>query len=326
MAQHEIKTIVAELQSMSPRTQLEIVRLCKKVAELTPDYIDTLAAEAAEEIMPLINANTAAINQEVTERKAIVELVGNTNKMKSNGNDSLAGVYVSDSSTGLINSNLIELIALANLITAASITLDTNKNVKIKSGNYESVFNEDTFTTYQIAATDIYADGIYSKPNGNEILIDCGNKQIKLDKSTHEITLTNNEHVLKLDASGNLTLDGNAVGGGGKHYFRHEIRISSSNNFNGMITIINDSNTPLNTYNALASFIYNTYGSGLTGAITITGAYYSSSVLYSLYGIGASSATSLKIYSQNTTNGNSSEYSLPTSSGITLIYENITEI
>lgn len=258
MAQHEIKTIVAELQSMSPRTQLEIVRLCKKVAELTPDYIDTLSEETKDLLQPLINANAAAISQEVTDRKAIVELVGNTNKMKSNGNDPLAGAYVSDSSTGLINSNLVELVALANLITAASITLDSNKNVKIKSGEFESVFNEDTFTTYQIAATDIYADGIYSKPNSNEILIDCGNKQIKLDKSTHEITLTNNSHVLKLDASGNLTLDGQAVGGGAVLY-RHAVVLATGNNRIG-ITIINSSNVAF-TSATLATFLYNCGGS-----------------------------------------------------------------
>jgi len=235
MAQHEIKTIVAELQSMSPRTQLEIVRLCKKVAELTPDYIDTLSAETKAELRPLIDANTAAINQEVADRKAIVELDNNYNKMKSNGNDSLAGVYVGDTDINLFNNNLVEAGTLN-----ARVSMDSNKNVKIFSNNFESVFNEDTFTTFKI-----YADGIYAKPDGNAISIICDDKQIKLDKLANEITLTNNSHVLKLDASGNLTIDGSAVGA--KPLYQHNLRFYrqyQQDSYDFTAVIINNSPTP----------------------------------------------------------------------------------
>lgn len=315
MAEHEIKTIVAELQSMSPRTQLEIVRLCKKVAELTPDYIDTLSEETKDLLQPLINANAAAIAQEVTDRKAIVELVGNTNKMKSNGADSLAGVYVSDSSTGVINSNLVELAALANLITAASITLDSNKNVKIKSGNYESVFNEDTFTTYQIAATDIYADGIYSKPNSNEILIDCGNKQIKLDKTTHEITLTNNSHVLKLDANGNLTLDGQAVGGGASLY-EHNITLSSSSKVI-TLTIINNDSAVIANKNTIASYLITKNFSSLSNLHNATGYWTDGTVSAIVYGMFASGSNSLVARYYDLTAGNWANGTISTTFTIT---------
>ena len=236
MAEHEIKTIVAELQSMSPRTQLEIVRLCKKVAELTPDYIDTLSEETKAELRPLIDANAAAINQEVIDRKAIVENVNGENKLKTTGTSEFAGVYVSDGHTDIANEHEIEITNATN-----SIMLEANK-IKITSRNHESTFDGDTFATEQIEATDVYADGIYSKPNSNEILIDCGNKQIKLDKSTHEITLTNNQHVLKLDANGSLTLDGAAVGGGSDTYV-HIITFTISGVGDFCIEIINTQDT-----------------------------------------------------------------------------------
>lgn len=239
MAQHEIKTIVAELQSMSPRTQLEIVRLCKKVAELTPDYIDTLSEETKAELRPLIDANAAAINQEVTDRKAIVENVNGENKLKTTGTSEFAGVYVSDGHTDIANEHEIEITNATN-----SIMLEANK-IKITSRNHESTFDGDTFATEQIEATDVFADGIYSKANSNEILIDCGNKQIKLDKSTHEITLTNNQHVLKLDASGNLTIDGNAVGG--KPLYQHNISLTMTGISTTCITFITDNDTEFTT-------------------------------------------------------------------------------
>ena len=248
MAEHEIKTIVAELQSMSPRTQLEIVRLCKKVAELTPDYIDTLSEETKAELRPLIDANAAAINQEVADRKAIVENVNGENKLKTTGTSEFAGVYVSDGHTDIANEHEIEITNATN-----SIMLEANK-IKITSRNQESTFDGDTFATNQIEATDIYADGIYSKANSNEILIDCGNKQIKLDKLTHEITLTNNSHVLKLDANGSLTLDGQAVGG--KPLYNHIVKIFTSLGVTTVINIFNSSNTAFSSVSQIAKILY----------------------------------------------------------------------
>ena len=98
------------------------------------------------------------------------------------------------------------------------------------------------------------------------------------------------DHTLKLDSNG-LTLDGNAVGGGGKQLYQHNLTIKSIDS-NGRcvyitLDIINNSNTQID-YNALKSylndngFVYQKL-KGCSGAYgdsnnnwAITGIYYSS--------------------------------------------------
>ena len=121
---HEIKTIVAELQSMSPRTQLEIVRLCKRVAELTPDYIEDVTEEITD---TQYAAFTAALNQATTQLQS---------QITTNANDIDAlEVRAGDAEDNIeTNANVIAAIAKNNHLIFENI-YDKNVHNRFIEGN-----------------------------------------------------------------------------------------------------------------------------------------------------------------------------------------------
>lgn len=192
---HEIKTIVAELQSMSPRTQLEIVRLCKRVAELTPDYIEDVTEEITDNQYA---AFTATLNQAKTELQS---------QITTNAND----IDALEVRTGDAED---DIEALQTRMSTAETNIQTNAN---------AIDAEETARQDLIYVNSAGDTRIKSAPNksvgieghtsvfltSNDVIVNMTNNGFILS-----VNLNGNPHELKFDNNGELLIDGNAFGGG----------------------------------------------------------------------------------------------------------------
>lgn len=96
---------------------------------------------------------------------------------------------------------------------------------------------------------------------------------------TRTISGVETSHTLTFDANGELKVDGNAVGGGGKQLYRHCIVAKYSNTYGNTkfqlsFDIINDNGTPLNNKSLIGEYLYNNgikWDSGLTKMIPVSG-------------------------------------------------------
>lgn len=215
---HEIKTIVAELQSMSPRTQLEIVRLCKRVAELTPDYIETLSREDLAAFSALLEAAKTNLQNEIdavdtritTEVNAIdSELTEINNAIE------LLQTRINDCEND-IDDEINDRVALINKNQTTNATNIVNESSDINIEAHGSV----NITGY---------DEIYAQDdNGHSFAIDASG--FALNTNDHNLTFKNN---------GKLEIDGNEVGG--KKLYQHNITfINNFSNISYRLSFIND--------------------------------------------------------------------------------------
>ena len=249
---YEIKTIVAELQSMSPRTQLEIVRLCKRVAELTPDYIEDVTKEITGEQYA---AFTAALNQAKTELQS---------QITTNAND----IDALEVRTGNAEDNI------DSLQTRMSTAEDNIDSVKTRMSSAETSIQS-------------HANSIDSLETETANIDDKLETEISVRESIVETTYENTypvanfkafNHTLQLKGeTGELLLDGEAVGGGGSavDLYKHDIsitQISGTTQLVANFTIINNNNTPINSYTLLKNYFSQFTSSDKTSYdITATG-------------------------------------------------------
>lgn len=215
---NEIKTIVAELQSMSPRTQLEIVRLCKRVAELTPDYIDDLTDEQYA-------AFTAALNQAKTELQS--QITTNRNDI-----DSL------EVRTGDLEDRAGNIEDSVESLQTRMSTAETS----IQShGNSIDALETDTATIDDKLDTEISV---------REAIVET------TYENTYPVAnLKAFNHTLQLKGeTGDLLLDGESLIGG-KQLYQHYVKFSTGNVVSGYISFISSDNTPINTFAKLNQFL-----------------------------------------------------------------------
>ena len=159
MSNHEIKTIVAELQSMSPRTQLEIVRLCKRVAELTPDYIEQLSQEDYAEFVSLVNQLRAELQAEIdTTNSNLTDATESLQAAIDAINSSIRNITFDTTEnktriTGTLKTSIIE----ANRIIDddSQILFGTNQGLVFKQGTHTMNYDDDGL---------LWLDGIQIQP------------------------------------------------------------------------------------------------------------------------------------------------------------------
>ena len=197
---HEIKTIVAELQSMSPRTQLEIVRLCKRVAELTPDYIEALSSEDLATFTALLESAKTNLQNEIDAVDARITTEVNaidSELTEINNAIELLQTRINDCEND-IDDEINDRVALINKNQTTNATNIVNESSDINIESHDSV----NITGY---------DEIYMQDdNGHSLAIDASG-----------FALNTNDHNLTFGNNGKLEIDGTEVGGGYDIYEHH---------------------------------------------------------------------------------------------------------
>lgn len=272
---HEIKTIVAELQSMSPRTQLEIVRLCKRVAELTPDYIEDVTEEITD---AQYAAFTAALNQAKTELQS--QITTNANDIDAlevrtgDAEDDIDSLQTRMSTAeDNIEGNANDIDVLETRMSTAETNIQTNAN-DIDSLETEMAVIDDKLDT-EISVREAIVETTY--------------------ENTYPVAnLKAFNHTLQLKGeTGDLLLDGNAIGGRG--LYMHNVRFRTTD-FVVYCTIITNSNTPFNNIDELKQALINAGFNVFGNFKQCTGIGYISNTNYIPTGLYVSS-TRLRLYS-----------------------------
>ena len=172
----------------------------------------------------------------------------------------------------------------------------------IKIDAVTGVVNVDAHTQIKLNSPSIIAT---AEPNG---LISLETDKSLITLSTGFSVQTNTDdtpHTLSFDNTGSLTIDGTPVGGGGggSQLYQHVINIYNSLNPDLTInmSIINDSNIPLNTLALIASYLYNKGHISYQTGLPVSGSSYISNKGYNIICVYSSNGTQINTRCFDTT-------------------------
>ena len=216
----------------------------EQVATILSD-IQALKAEQVTQNLAIgsnasnITANTTAINNEKTERESVVgvNVAGNTYLKTATANKQI--LINNNGHIGITsNNNNVEIIA-------------PNDHVRISTDNSSVMTDEVNGVSLSTNDSDV-PNIVTLRPNGE-----------------FEVS---NDHTLKFDTTGALTIDGQPIGGGGggSQLYQHTIRLQSSTLFSKLV-IISQDNTPIIIKNALMNYLYSKGFNSLVNAFALTG-------------------------------------------------------
>ena len=153
---NNIKLIASDLANMSPKTQLEIVKLCKNLCLNVKDYLVELDETT------LVNITTRLDNLESELTTAEGNIQANANAIETINdtidliNDALNNRYTKEEIdlllTSKINAEIIELTGVSGTLTLTQLTnIINNQNIMIKRDNvlYYKVFENDTLIQFE---------------------------------------------------------------------------------------------------------------------------------------------------------------------------------
>lgn len=228
-----IKLIASELANMSPKTQLEIVKLCKNLCLNVKDYL----VEFDETTLVNITTRLENLEDEMTTAEGNIQANANAIDTINDAIDLINDALDTINDT-LINKLNIQTISL----TGASGTLTEEELNKLL--NKQNIIIE--------------KDGLYFYKTGDV------NGYLVFTKLSFDLTLLDgydsvNKYVIDIyKSNGNWTyraitlytytkqqIDELIAGAGGKKYLHHINVISNGNRFSFDIDLILDNNTPI---------------------------------------------------------------------------------
>ena len=151
-----IKLIASELANMSPKTQLEIVKLCKNLCLNVKDYLveldETTLANILSRLDDLEDELTTAEGNIQANANAIETINDTIDLINIALNNRYTKEEIDLLLTSKINAEIIELTGVSGTLTLTQLTnIINNQNIMIKRDNvlYYKVFENDTIIQFE---------------------------------------------------------------------------------------------------------------------------------------------------------------------------------
>lgn len=228
-----IKLIASELANMSPKTQLEIVKLCKNLCLNVKDYL----VELDETTLVNITTRLDNLQDELTTAEGniqananAIDTINDTIDLINNAlNDRYTKFEIDALLSNKINKQIIELTGGSGTLTLAQLTNIINgQNIMLKRDNviYIKSFENDTIT-------------IFERPNFTRSwvngIITTVREEIRITKSTGDWVYNAVTDIRTYDTD---KIDELIAGAGGKYYL-HKVVCNCANSLVFATSFIN---------------------------------------------------------------------------------------
>ena len=297
-----IKLIASELSNMAPRTQMELIKLCKDLCINTKNYLvafDETTLPALDARIEALESLTSDLSSELSVAEG--NITANANAIStiqdaiSTIETALSNVYTKSQ----IDTMLASYYTKSQIDTMFASYYNKNEvdNALALKANKATTYTKtevDNALANKANASDVYAKSeTYTKTEVDNALAD---KQATLVSGTNIKTINNTS----LLGSGNINIGG---GGGGATYYKHQVDFNvNDDDMYVQLLIINTSNTPLTSFNAIYNALLNNgpcqcmiQGDLYQGNVVPLNAYASSNKIFIVY-IAVESGTLIVSY------------------------------
>lgn len=232
-----IKLIASDLANMSPKTQLEIVKLCKNLCLNVKDYL----VELDETTLVNITTRLDNLEDEMTTAEGNIQANANAidtiNDAIDTINDALNNRYTKAEMDALLtsklNTNIIVLTGTSGTLTASQIAdIISGQNIILSRDNvlYVKAFENDTMSKFErLNFSRSWVDGV----------ITTVREEINITKSNADWQYT---RVIDIKTYDTDKVDELIAGAGGKYYL-HRVYVGCANSKAFTVCFINKIST-----------------------------------------------------------------------------------